>query len=260
MKKYIYIILLTFFVITLPSYGQGIVLQKGNTIHKEIKLTFNDEAIKGNEYLVFEINDDFDFNNIVLLINGQETKEKAFKIYATNENVTVSIDFYLKENATSGRYSFSANLKETSTKLKSNIEYKGGQEFKPVVYVLPKPQWINILLYGLIGLVLLSILFFLYKKSITFSRGTIHITEPKSQNFKLKGLTKFDSKKEGCFLETGICFVLKKGKNGHPEIISKSKDTVLYINNKIEPTGKIINRNYTVKLVKGEIELIFKYI
>lgn len=260
MKKYIYIIQFAFFGITLPSYAQDIVLQKGDTIHKEIKLSFNEEAIKSNEYLIFEINDDFDFNNIVLLINGRETKEKTFKIYATNKNVTVPIDFYLKENANSGKYAFSAKLKETSTKLKSNIEYKGGQEFKPFVYILPKPQWVNILIYGFIGLVLLLIFFLLYKKSITFSRGTILITEPKSRNFKLKGLTKFDSKKEGCFFETGISFILKKGKNGHPKIVSKSKNTALYINKKPESTGKVIKRNYVVKFTNGENQIVFKYI
>lgn len=261
MRKFIFLTLVLNIFFTY-SYGEKIMLQKGDTIHKEIELHFNDVAIEGEEYLVFEINDDFDFNNLTLLINGEETVDKTFRIYATARNVTVAMDFFLKENAKSGKYFFSAKLREASYNLRSNqnIRYNGEMEFTHIIYIFPKPAWLTYLTYGIIVFVILLVLLFFYKRSITFSRGTIHVQEPKSQNFRLKGKTKFDSKKEGCCTDTGITFVLRKGRNGNPKIISKSKDTVLYINKKIEATGKTINRYFEVKLTKGKNQIIFKYI
>jgi len=258
MRKCSCIILLLSFLFTYSCGSEEIVIQKGDTIHKEIKLSFNNSAIEGNEYLVFKINDDFDYNNLTLLINGQETLDKTFKIYATASDVSVSIDFFLKEDAKSGNYTFSGGLKETSNEL--DPTYKGGTKFIPMVYKFPKSPWVIVLTYGIIGLLVLVMLFLLYKRSITFSKGTIFISEPMNENFKLKGLTKFDSKKEGCCIETGISFVFKKGKNGNPKIVSKSKDTVLYINKDISSTGKTIRSTFEVQLIKGENQINFTFI
>ena len=133
MIKHRYLALFVLFVISF-SYSQEdeADLKGENLIHKEIKLTFNDEAIKQNEFLIFKINDDFDFKNLTLFINGKENNDKTFKVYADNTNKNISIDVFSKENTKSGNYTFSAKLSKTSNKLKGvgNIEYKGKNGFQ----------------------------------------------------------------------------------------------------------------------------------
>ena len=152
------------------------------------------------------------------------------------------------------------SIKDIKTEIIFNNKNEEPKVTTPIKYLLPKPNWIIFLIYGSIGTLLILLFLFIYKKSITFSKGNIHISEPISQNYELRGKTKFDSIKEGCCTDTGISFVIKKGRDNKLKITNKSKDTILYINNRIESTEKLISRRYTVKLVRKNRNITFKYI
>jgi hypothetical protein len=262
MNRYIYTSFILLF--GLSSFGQEMTLQKGDTIQAGIKLHFNQEAINNDDYLIFKINNDFDFKNLILQVDGEQITQTTFTIKATQQNgntpKNIPINILSKNKASSGTYQFSLELKESSNGLKKNITYIEAHKISLKNINVPKPDWINYLIYGSIALIIVMLLYIFYKKSITFSKGNIHVSEPISQNYKLKGKTSFDSIKEGCAVDTGISFVIKKAKGNKLKISKKSKNTVLYINEKMEFTSKLISKNHVVKLVKEGKELIFKYI
>ncbi len=259
MRKNICLILFLSFLFSLSYAGDEVELKKGGTIHKEIKLTFNESAIRSNEFLIFKINDDFDFKNLLLTFDGDELDKQTFRVYATQSNVSISIDISLREESKHGKYSFSCELDQSSI-LEENIDYHGIDKFTLVDIKYPKPAWTKFIVLSVIGLLVIIILWLIIKRSKTFKKGTIFISEPENENYMLKGKTVFNSAKEGCCIETGITFILKKGKNGNPKIVGKSNDTILFINDEIETTGKTIQSNYEVVLKKDDNQIKYTYI
>lgn len=248
-------------------YAQNGTIQIGDTITKKIILTFNKDAIANNEYLKFQINEDFDFENFNLLINNEKQLTSVVKITAKEEKQIVNIRYYLKDKAKRKEYSsFNMVLSEVSSgfdDIDNSIKSDEDIGFKREVLEYPetfKDKIIGYLIYSLIGLFVLALLYLVNKKLKTFSKGTIVILEPKNTSYKLKGFTKFNSQKENCCQDTGITFTLIKGKNGRPKVSDKSASTVLIINGRPDVLGKTLNKNYTVKLVKEQKSIIFKYI
>jgi len=248
------------------SQEETIDLKRGDTIHKKIILQFNETAIGGQESLTFKINDDFDFDNLTLLINDKETKGKTFEIRATQRKdtlINIPISIVPKKNASSGDYYFSLKIVGSSNALKGNIEYKKRKEFKRFTYSISKSTGEIVLTVILVLLVLILgtwIFLILLRKSRKFKKGSIHIIEPSSQNYNLRGKIEFNSSKEGCFTETGIYFIIKKGKHGTIRIRKLSENTTLYINDKLKTKSELIGKNHVVKLKKDDIVIIFKFI
>ena len=261
MKKTLYIIFLSFLFLNF-SYGQEeVVLIKGDTIHKKINLTFNQEAIKLNEYLIFKINDNFDFKNLTLLVNNKETSTTNFKIYATETNISVPVDFFLKEKASAGNYTFSAKLIETSTKLKNNVEYKGKKEFKPIILVKEKTsneKLIQYLIYGVVGLLSLLIFYFIYLKSKEFKKGIIQLTHPYNEEFYLNRYKRKFKFKDVVNEDMGLDFYLTKGSNGRAKIYAFGT-AMIEVNGEVKSNGYLLFLDDEVKISNDNNKIVFIY-
>lgn len=238
MRKYLFIMLL---VLQTSLFAQSIHLERDATLHKEIKLIFNDVAVQNNEYLIFEINRDFDFGNLVLKINGRPIEENIYKVYAKSHNVNVSIDVTSKEDAEGGDYNFFVKLKEASNNLKEGgVEYKGEEKIYVEKIIVPQTTQEQIktcIVYGVIALLLLLIAIFFYKKSRKFTLGYISFLYPHNDEVALRGKSKytFDT------VEKEIVFELVKGKDGMPKIKHNNKNYELSVN------GDIYNNVYQIR-------------
>lgn len=160
--------ILLFLILFSFSCSEVKVIDKEHAIEKEINLTFNESAILSQEYITFEINDDFDFDNLKLFVNDKETTEKTFKVEATQQNVKVKFKFLLKDKAKTGNYNFSVKVKDQSEgfiseeKNKSITFDKGKEGFDVTKYKNPKTFLEKVLIYLAIAAAILIIIYAIY--------------------------------------------------------------------------------------------------
>ena len=159
---------LLFLVLFSFSCSEVKEIEKEQAIEKEINLTFNESAILSHEFITFEINDDFDFDNLTLFVNNKETTEKTFKVEATQQNVKVKLRFLLKDKAKTGNYNFSVKVKDQSDGFISeernkSITFKNEKEgFEFTKYSNPKSFTEKLLIYLAIALAILIIIYAIY--------------------------------------------------------------------------------------------------
>ncbi|MBL4746252.1 MAG: hypothetical protein JKY08_07765 [Flavobacteriaceae bacterium] len=202
MNKYLLSLsLFSFFVIS-HSFSQGIEFKKGDTIHKEVILIFNDYAISNQEYITFEINKDFDFKNLTLLFNDVKTIDKIFKIPAKKNKEIVSFKFFLNNGAGKGNYKFSIDSIKPSSGFKNqSIKYVSGIKiFTDTDYIYPK-TFSDILLYylkivGGVLLVIFIIYFILSRDNMplgnkTFIKGMITYPDGQLATVRLEGQNRY---------------------------------------------------------------------
>jgi len=254
MVRYIFTVCSIFILLSICGCSEKSTIYVGGDIEKEILVEFTEESIKYNDWLEFEVIKD---PALSVTFSKGTFIGNTFRITANEYLVDDNGILVLIKAEKTGTYCFKLSLSEYPTQCE--IEFVTEEEiFIPEIDV--KDKWKKYLVYIIILFVALVIFYIVYKRSKTFKKGTIHIIEPESENYKLKGKTRFHSSKEGCCSSTGIFFVLKKGKGGEPRFVDKSKDTILYVNEKLEVGGAGIRRGYEVKLIKGSNVIVFKYI
>lgn len=238
MKRFLFIIV--FLASSIALFSQKISLDRGESLHKEINLVFNDIAVKGNEYVVFELNDDFDFDNLIFKVNGEILEDNTFKVYAKEINVKVALDVITKDDAKGGSSNFQIKVKETSNKLQDGVEYKGNDELYVEGISIPKTKKeriTNYIIYLLIILVVLIITVIFYKRSRKFTMGHISYQEPYKDEISLRGRSKYVY----VTLESReTVFELVKGKKGQPIIKDK-------IGGELDVNGELKSKNYQLK-------------
>lgn len=167
-----------------------------NTIEKEIILTFNQSAILSGESVTFEINDDFDFDNLTLLVNGNENTKTTFDVVATKNIEKVSLEVKLKGDAPSKTYNFSVNVKGQSSGLIETLNFKGEEGFAVTNYKKSKSPTEIIIFYilivGLIIAVILGIYYILKRDNMplgkkTFLNGNITFPNGELPSIRLEG-------------------------------------------------------------------------
>ncbi|AXG69988.1 hypothetical protein KORDIASMS9_02217 [Kordia sp. SMS9] len=255
MKQHIFSLLVFIFFTPNISFSQeeAINLKRGDTIHKKIKLSFNETAVKENEYVIFEINDDFDFKNLILLINGKKWDKKTFKVEATNKHVSTTIHITPKKDVKSGNYNFNVKVLEASRLLENNIEYKQNkkQGFKHLTYVVPesfKESLIRYCFYGLIVIATFLMLVFFVRRNQKFKRGIISLKYPYEQEIHLKKYDRKFSYKYVVDADTLTDFYLTKGQNGNPKIHTTQENAMIEVNNEVVPNGYLLQMQDVIKV------------
>jgi len=254
MAKYFKIVSYCIIVFLFASCANKTKKNIGDSIIKEIQLEFNEESIEHNDWLEFKVN--FDSELVVDFSKGT-LDNNVFKITAKEYMIDEDPVILTISSNQAGQYKFKLEYLKCSEECEVEFSNKKDISFPELVFA---EKWKGLIIPSIIIIIVLILAYILYKRSITFTKGSIHIIEPVSANYLLKGKTKFDSFEENCCKETQIRFVLKKVRGGKARIANKSEDTILYINNKIESTSKAFGKNYEVKLVKENQEIIFKYL
>lgn len=190
-------IILQFVFLLLVSCGQSEEITMEKSIKKEIKLEFNQSAVITEESVIFEINDNFDFGNLILLVNGKEITENTFTVVATEQVEKVSLEVKLKPEAPSGSYDFSVNAIDQSSSLDEAITFKGGEEgFQITSFEKPKSNSEILIFYVIVAAVILAIIgliaFILKRDNMpfgkkTFQKGSLSFPNGESPSIRLEG-------------------------------------------------------------------------
>lgn len=200
MKKYLYLNLVLLFVFT-SSYSQTRIIQKGDTIHKEILFTFNQDAIDSEEFLTIEINKDFDFDNLTLLFNDKPSEDKTFKVDAKENKQLVSFKYFLKADAKKGNYKFNVGgITPSSGFNVDDIKYVPQFGFKDTEVSFPKSTKDKVLCFlSIVGIILLIIFitYLILKRDNmplgrrTFLTGMITYTDGQLPSVRLEGENRY---------------------------------------------------------------------
>lgn len=190
-------IILQFVLLVLVSCSEVGKINEDETVKKEIKLEFNHSAVLTGESVVFEINDDFNYDKLTLLVNQNEINDKNFTIVATQPVQVVPLEVRLKPGAPSGKYNFSVNVKGQSSSLDQAVFFKGDEEgFQVTSFENPKSASEIMIFYGIIAggiiLIILLVLFILKRDNMplgkkTFQKGSISFPNGEFPSIRLEG-------------------------------------------------------------------------
>ena len=190
-------LILQLLLLLLVSCSQKEKIAADNSIEKKIKLEFNESAILTGESVIFEVNENFDFRNLALWINDKEITSNTFTVVANEPTQIIPIEVRLNENAPSGDYDFSVNVKGQSSALDQAIFFKGDQEgFMVTTFENPRSTSETIIFYLLVAAGILSVIFvifFILKRDNmplgkkTFQRGSLSFPNGESPSIRLEG-------------------------------------------------------------------------